>query len=134
MSYKKKLGLITLILALGLGLISCSQKPEEDKKVTVVEKKNVLKTILNVDGMTCESCESIIQKNVGEIEGVVNVKVSHIKKTTIVEYDQTQTSEAEITKTISQIGYKIFEESRKKVTKEISQSMKCGAGKCGHSQ
>jgi len=126
----KKLSTVILILVLSLGFIACSDKSEEEK-VIKIDKENVLKTVLNVEGMTCEGCEASIQGNVAKIAGVVSVKASHTKKTTVIEYDKTQTSELEIAKVISETGYKIFQESEKAAIKEVPQAMKCAAGKCG---
>ena len=139
MLFTKRIQTLVLILALSIGFSACSDNASEEKKSVAVDKANVLKTVINVDGMTCEGCEASIQGNVAKIDGVVSVKASHTDKTTIVEYDKTQTSEREIAKVISDTGYKIFQESAKEVPKEVPSAMKygegkCGAGKCGHAE
>ncbi len=131
---RKIIQTIALVFTLSLGLVSCGEKVQEEKKVVKIDKANLLKTVINVDGMTCEGCEAAIQGNVAKIDGVVSVKASHTDKTTIIEYDKTQTNEVEISKVISETGYKIFQDSMKEAIKEVPAAMKCGEGKCGHSK
>ncbi len=131
MSYTKRFNTIVLSIALSLGFVSCLDKPKEEKELVIIKQKNIHKALINVDGMTCESCESSIQGYVSKIKGVVSVNASHTEKTTIVVYDKTQTNEKEISEVISNIGYKVFKKSQKEALKEAVPSMKCAAGKCG---
>lgn len=129
MKFTKKIRDITLIVIFTLGFVACSDVPEN--KVVKIDKANVLKTIINVEGMTCEGCELAIQGNISKLDGVVSVKASHTDKNTVIEYDKTQTNAKEIEKVISETGYKIFQESEKEALKVVPSMMKCGEGKCG---
>ena len=90
--------LIKLISTLFLSLMiitfsaCCDATKEKSTEVEVVDTKNLVKTVINVEGMTCEGCESAIQMNLSKIPGVVSVKASHTEKNTVIEYDKSQVS------------------------------------------
>ena len=135
MIYKKYFIILFTMLFMGTFLVSCGDKTDTKENQGQVNPANVLKTIINVEGMTCEGCESAIQGNVAKMPGVVSVKASHTDKSTVVKYDKTQTSMQEIEKVISETGYKIFHEGEKEIKKEAPKAaMKCGEGKCGHAE
>ena len=92
------LSLITMFTA-----CSDSSKIQEDQ----TQATNVLKMLLNVEGMTCEGCEKGIEGSLSKLPGVVNVKASHIDRTTVVDFDDTKISAAAIKKEILESGYKI---------------------------
>lgn len=64
---------------------------------------------LLVLGMMGSHCQSIIEKAVGELDGVVSVKVNLATDTAIVEYAGTAISAAQIKRTISELGYQVSE-------------------------
>jgi copper chaperone len=66
------------------------------------------KTILNVDGMSCEHCVKAITKAVGALPGVESVAVSLESKTVTVEHDTTQASLEKIKSEIEEQGYDII--------------------------
>ncbi|PHQ92498.1 MAG: hypothetical protein COB42_00950 [Sulfurimonas sp.] len=132
-----KVFLVKMIVSLGIILCvtNCSENinPESTSK-TKEEKK--LKRLLNVEGMTCESCENAIETKLLKLSGVVSVKASHVDKTTIVDFDENKTSVVIIEKAIKESGYKIITPAEnvheKEGVKEAPKSaMKCGEGKCG---
>ncbi len=45
------------------------------------------KTILNVEGMSCEHCVKAVRNSVGALPGVTDVSVDLKSKTVTVEYD-----------------------------------------------
>ncbi len=65
------------------------------------------KTVYQVKGMHCKSCEMLIKDSVGELGGVKKVDVSLVKNTVTVEYDESQVSAKKITDTITAEGYKV---------------------------
>lgn len=131
MIYKKIVKSFAVALILALTFTACCDNSQKETKEVVIDKENVVKAVLNVDGMTCAGCEMAIQGNVEKMAGVLSVKASHTDKTTVIEYDKTQTNTKEIEKVISETGYKIFQESEKEALKEVPGTMKCAAGKCG---
>jgi len=65
------------------------------------------KTVLNVEGMSCNHCVSSIQKAVGAIEGVTNVAVDLESKTVTVEYEKEKVGLADIKEEIEDQGYDV---------------------------
>lgn len=114
-------------------------KNEKDKpEIVIVDKKNVLNKVINIEGMTCNSCEATVEKFAGKVKGVVSIKASVDKKNAVVSYDKSQTDVKEIMDAIARTGYKptgyedatVVEETKKIPAAKVSNS-KCGAGKCG---
>ena len=122
---------ILLSLSLVLLTASCCDNADKEKEPVAIDKANVAQTVLNVEGMTCEGCESTIQMNLSKMKGVVSVKASHVEKTTVVEYDKTQVSAKELEDAIISTGYKVFDTPIKEAKKEVKSAMKCAPGKCG---
>ncbi len=115
-----------------------SDKP----KVVVVDKKNVLKKVINIEGMTCAACEATVEKVSFDLEGVISAKASTNDKRAIIEYDKRKTDINAIVKAIGSTGYKPVsyeDESGKHAVngvkiashKKEESSSKCGGGKCG---
>ena len=112
------------------------------ERVVVVDRQNVLKKVIDIEGMTCAACEATVAKVGGDVEGVVDIVASTPKKNAVVEYDTTKTDIETIMKAIGTTGYKPvgYEDDAgyhkvdgivvKKHLKEKSAS-KCGGGKCG---
>jgi copper chaperone len=67
----------------------------------------MVKTILNVDGMSCEHCVKAITKAVGALPGVSNVAVDLNAKTVTVEHDPELTPD-KIKYEIEEQGYDII--------------------------
>lgn len=65
------------------------------------------KTILKVDGMSCEHCVKAITKAVGALPGVGGVSVDLKAKTVIVEYDPAQSPLDRIKFEIEDQGYDV---------------------------
>jgi copper chaperone CopZ len=62
--------------------------------------------VLDVQGMTCGSCEQAIQAEVGRLEGVKSVKASHKQGKAWVSYQRGAVSVETIRSTIDKLGYK----------------------------
>ena len=61
--------------------------------------------VLGVEGMTCQSCVSIIQSGVQDVEGVVSVLVSLEDGRATVVYDGSMTSTDALAETIEDMGF-----------------------------
>lgn len=66
------------------------------------------KTVLKVDGMSCEHCIKAITKAVGALPGVSGVSVDLAGKTVAVEYDPAQSPLDKIKFEIEDQGYDII--------------------------
>lgn len=119
------------------------------EKVVIVDRTNVLKKTINIEGMTCAACEATVAKVGGEVDGVINITASTPNKNAIVEYDKTKTDIKTIMQAIGTTGYKpvgyddeegyhsvddikvkahAIEVPKKTKNESVS---KCGDGKCG---
>lgn len=67
----------------------------------------MLKTVLKVDGMSCEHCVKAITKAAGTLPGVENVAVDLEAKTVTVEYDPDKSPLDKIKFEIEDQGYEI---------------------------
>lgn len=104
---KKLISLLFIILSVTL-TVSCNSSKKKSKKIIIVNRRNILKKNINVEGMTCVGCEVTLEQNISKIEGVVSVKASHKNKKAIVEFDSTKTNIYDITMSIIKAGYKPF--------------------------
>lgn len=78
----------------------------DNAKNTVVENKKNLETIeVTIAGMTCDACQNHVDHAVNELEGIVSIKTSYTKGSSIIEFDKTQTNQEEIKKAVESTGY-----------------------------
>jgi len=77
-------------------------------------EQNLIHKMLNIDGMTCVSCEMRIQNALKNMVGVKDAKVSYISSTAKVTYDPQVTSVQKMTEVIEKMDYKVKAEQNKK--------------------
>lgn len=65
------------------------------------------KTVLNVEGMSCEHCVNAVTKAVGALEGVAGVLVDLAAKTVTVEHDPARADIGKIKAEIEDQGYDV---------------------------
>ncbi len=63
--------------------------------------------ILNVEGMDCSDCVSVIEHGIGRMDGVLNVSVSYPAQKMRVEYDSQVTNRGAIEKRLRGLGYAV---------------------------
>ncbi|MDR0220300.1 MAG: copper ion binding protein [Lachnospiraceae bacterium] len=66
------------------------------------------KTVLNVEGMSCEHCVKAVSEAVGALTGVVNVGVDLAAGTVAVEFDPAVSPLEEIIAEIEDVGYDVI--------------------------
>ncbi len=66
------------------------------------------KTILKVDGMSCEHCVKAVKNAVGALSGINNVSVDLSAKTVEVEYDPQKSPLDKIKSEIEEQGYEVI--------------------------
>lgn len=66
-----------------------------------------MKSVLNVEGMSCMHCVNAIKNSVGALDGVSAVNVCLEDKTVTVEYDEVKTPLERIKEEIEEQGYDI---------------------------
>jgi mercuric ion transport protein len=62
---------------------------------------------VTIKGMSCESCEHHIKKEVAKLKGVSAVDVSYQKGAATVKFDSKKTSIDDIKKAVDATGYKV---------------------------
>ena len=62
-------------------------------------------TLLRADGFTCPSCVSKIEKQVGRLKGVENVKVHFASARIEVDHDAERTTVDELVAAVKKAGY-----------------------------
>ena len=67
-----------------------------------------MKEVLDVQGMSCNSCVNSIEESVGELAGVSSVKVDVAGGEVTVEFDNGQETLALIKETIEEQGYDVI--------------------------
>ncbi len=67
-----------------------------------------------IGGMHCTGCSSAVEKAVKRLEGVVTASVNLAAEKAFVEYDPSQLSVDHISQSISDAGYEVLGEQKKK--------------------
>ncbi len=80
--------------------------PSSEKQLVLVEKQNIQKITIKVEGMTCEACEQSINYSVNKLEGIIFMEASYANGNAIIEFDKTKTNTEYIKKAINETGYK----------------------------
>lgn len=62
---------------------------------------------LNVEGMHCKGCETLISNSLNKLDGITKTKVNHKKGIVKVVFDDSNIGEEEIIKSIEKEGYKV---------------------------
>jgi copper chaperone len=68
----------------------------------------MIKTVLKVDGMSCEHCVKAVTKAVGALPGVENVAVNLAAKTVTVDHDPDKSPVEKIKLEIEDQGYDVL--------------------------
>jgi heavy metal translocating P-type ATPase len=76
------------------------------------------KAQFKVGGMMCSFCTESIKKALGRIEGVEDVRVSLAHEEVLVRYDPARVGEAELGKTLRQLGYVLRDPRRERTCEE----------------
>ena len=64
-----------------------------------------MKTELNIEGMTCDSCAADIRETLEETAGVNSADVTFKRKTAIVDFDEQTVQQSTLVKKIQDLGY-----------------------------
>jgi copper chaperone len=66
-----------------------------------------MKTKIEVNGMHCKSCETLLTDSISEMNGVNKVRVDHKKGTVEVDFDENKVRIGEIKAVIIKEGYNV---------------------------
>lgn len=70
------------------------EKPQDTRKIT-----------LGIDGMTCASCATAVERSIGKLEGVLSVSVNLTTEKAIIEYDPSRVRISSIKHAVEKAGY-----------------------------
>lgn len=97
--------------------------PSKIKLVHPVRGDNCQDAIINVEGMTCQSCVKSIESKISEVSGVLGITVSLDKKQAYVQFNPGKVSAENIAKAIDDMG---FEASVHSITRDKGLTTKIG--------
>ena len=106
---KTFLGLVTgfAILMLAFPYYGNMFYPKTEKDIIVVDKENIQKVNIDINGMTCNSCEEHVNHSVNGLDGILNVNSSYKNGSSEIVFDKSKTNLEEIEKAINSTGYKV---------------------------
>lgn len=81
--------------------------PNSEKEIIVVDKANIQTLNLDVNGMTCTSCEEHIDHSVNQLNGILNIETSYENGTAQIEFDNSKTTIEEIEDAVNSTGYSV---------------------------
>lgn len=80
---------------------------KSEKEVIITDQSNLQSINIDIEGMTCTSCEEHINHSVNQLEGIVSINTSYESGNTQIEFDQSKTSIEDIEKGINSTGYSV---------------------------
>lgn len=115
MQTKLFLGIVTVFAALMLTFPYYSSifYSDNKKEVIIVNAYDIQTLQLDVEGMTCEACDSHVTHAAQEVEGVIEARADHKTGKAEVEFDKTKTSREAIIESINATSYKVVGENVK---------------------
>jgi mercuric ion transport protein len=81
--------------------------PKVEKQIVFVEKSNIQSAEFKISGMTCEGCTEEVKHEVNKLQGILKSEASYQNANATVQFDNSKTNIAEITKAINSTGYKV---------------------------
>lgn len=105
------LGLVTgfAIVMLAFPYYGSAFYPETEKEIIIVDRANIQKINIGIDGLTCTSCEDHVNHSVNQLDGILNINSSFEKGNAIIEFDKSITTTSEIKIAINSTGYTVTE-------------------------
>lgn len=109
MQTKLFLGIVTVFAALMLTFpyYSSAFYPENEKEVIIVNAYDIQTLELDVEGMTCEACDSHVAHAAQEVDGVIEARADHKTGKAEVKFDKTKTSKEAIIQSINETSYEV---------------------------
>lgn len=95
---------LLLVIAFAFGCSFSGEKKEENKQDIAAQEFS--KTVIPVEGMTCNACAASIKNKLKSIEGIGEVKVSLENRNATVLYEENAVTPEQIKEAINEIGFK----------------------------
>lgn len=87
--------------------------PKVEKEIIVVNKANIQVVNIEIDGMTCNSCEEHINHSVNKLEGILKIESSYQNGNSLIEFDKSKTNIEEIEQAVNSTGYTVTKIKKK---------------------
>ena len=100
------LGLVTVFVLVLLAAPWYLQTFTEKQSETAEEDR--IEMALTVHGMDCSGCEGLVNRRVGNLDGIESVAASHEREEVVVVYDKNKVSLALIAQIIEESGYTVI--------------------------
>ncbi len=115
--FQSKIFLLSVSLFAGLMIAfpfySKAFFPKKERTSVTVEKSNIRKVELTIQGMSCEACEGEIDHEVNKLPGIIQSSVSYKNGNAVIQFDISKTTMKDITDAINATGYKVTSQSLK---------------------
>ena len=106
---------IFAVIMLAFPYFSNTLYPPQDKTQVVVSSSSInnLSTVeFGVKGMTCSGCETHVEQEVNQLNGIISVEASYDNSNALVVFDTTKTNIQSIEAAILKTGYKVTDKKR----------------------
>ena len=112
MQTKLFLGIVTVfaVLMLAFPYYSSIIYPDNKQEVVYVNLLNIQILELEIEGMTCEACDSHVAHAAQEVDGVIEAKADNKTGIAEVKFDKSKTSKEAIISAIDKTSYKVISE------------------------
>lgn len=106
------LGIVTVFVVIMLAAPYYLESLDDNEKNATeqIDPQNRTELVLTVHGMTCGGCEALIQRKVGELDGIESVNANNLQEEVFVVYDKSKLTESVISETIEKAGYSVVYE------------------------
>ena len=106
------LGIVTVFVVIMLAAPYYLESLDDNEKNATeqIDPQNRTELVLTVHGMTCAGCEALIQRKVGELDGIESVNANNLQEEVFVVYDKSKLTESVISETIEKAGYSVVYE------------------------
>ena len=113
---KKFLGIVTVfaVLMMAFPYYSAVFYPDNKKEVVYVNTSDIVTVNMDIEGMTCSSCNNHVIHAAYEVDGVIGAEADYKSGKAIVQFDQSKTTAEEVLKAIDMTGYKVVNREIKK--------------------
>jgi len=81
-------------------------KPQK-QNIVVVQSNNISTAFFNIKGMSCKACETEVNNELHKVAGVIDAQTFFDKGTSIVKYDTSKATVAQLKNAIAQTGYQV---------------------------
>jgi len=108
---KKFLGIVSVfaVLMLAFPYYSSVFYPDNKKDVVIVNASDIKTIRLDIEGMTCQACDSHVAHAAQEVDGVIEAKADYTTGKAEVKFDKTKTTKIAIVNSINATSYKVVD-------------------------